>query len=55
MAYTKPQQREKGDRLTGEGDMIRFIDHGYERRQVAVFGKRRRQVVNQNNKQWVPL
>ena len=37
MAYTKPQQREKGDRLTGEGDMIKFIDHGYERRQVAVW------------------
>ena len=33
VAYTKPQQRKKGEkeRLRGERDQIKFIDLGFER------------------------
>ena len=44
VAYTKPQQSEKeeSERLKGNRDQIRFIDHRFERRQVARFRNARR-------------
>ena len=44
MAYKKPQQREKekSERLSGEGNNIKFIGLRFERGQVAGFGKGRR-------------
>ena len=43
-AYTKPQQRKKGEsaRLRGEGDPIKFIDLRFERWQAERFRKARR-------------
>ena len=44
MACKKPQKRKKeeSERLTGEGDQIKFIDLRFERRQVVAFRKARR-------------
>ena len=43
MAYTMPEQRKKeeSERLRGERDQIKFIDHGFERWQVVRFRKAR--------------
>ena len=37
VAYTKPQQRnkERSERIRGEGDQIKFIDLRFERWQVV--------------------
>ena len=45
VAYTKPQHRkkeERSERLRGERDQIKLIDHGFERWQVVRFRKARR-------------
>ena len=44
VAYTKPQQRKKeeSERLRGERDQIKFIDLGFERREVVGLRKARR-------------
>ena len=44
-AYSKPQQRKKenSERLRGEGDQIKFIGFGFEKRQVVGFRKERKQ------------
>ena len=55
LAYTKPQQRKKeeSEKLRGERDHIKFIDLGFERRQVVRFRKaRRRQEVPQIACSW---
>ena len=41
VTYTKSQQRKKeeSERLTGEGDYIKFIDLRFERWQVVEFWK----------------
>ena len=41
VAYTKPQQRKKGEseKLRGERDQIRFIDLRFERWQVVGFSE----------------
>ena len=55
LAYTKPQQRKKeeSEKLRGERDHIKFIDLGFERRQVVRFRKaRRRQEVPQIAFSW---
>ena len=43
VAYKKPQQRkkEKGERLRGERDQIKFIDLRFERWQILRFGNAR--------------
>ena len=40
VAYTKPQKRKNGksERLRGEGDQIKFIYLGFERRKIVGFG-----------------
>ena len=47
VAYTRPQQRKKGEsgRLRVENDQIEFIDLRFERWRVARFRKARRQEV----------
>ena len=45
VAYTKPWQRNKEERLRGESDQIKFTDLGFERWQVVRLRKARRQEV----------
>ena len=45
MVFTKPLQwkKEDSERMTGEGDKIKFIDLGFERGQVVGFWKGRKE------------